>query len=67
MPSEGRISGSAASPPKERKTEESMFARLITLQLKPSLAKEFPLKFEKEVVPLLRQNFSRDQKRDRCW
>ena len=32
-----------------------MFARLITLQLKPSLAKEFPPKFEKEVVPLLRK------------
>ena len=32
-----------------------MFARLITLQLKPNLAKEFPVKFEKEVVPLLRK------------
>jgi heme-degrading monooxygenase HmoA len=32
-----------------------MFARHITLQLKPPLAKEFPVAFEKEIVPLLKQ------------
>jgi len=32
-----------------------MFARHITLQLKPDLAKEFPLTFEKEIVPLLKK------------
>jgi hypothetical protein len=32
-----------------------MFARHITLQLKPNLAKEFPVTFEKDIVPLLRK------------
>src|SRR5271165_6137093 len=32
-----------------------MFARHITLQLKPNLAKEFPVTFEKEIVPLLKK------------
>lgn len=32
-----------------------MFARHITLQLKPPLAKESPVAFEKEIVPLLKQ------------
>ena len=32
-----------------------MFARHITLQLKPNLAKEFPVTFEKEIVPLLKR------------
>ena len=32
-----------------------MFARLVTLQLKPSLANEFPVAFEKEIVPLLKK------------
>jgi hypothetical protein len=31
------------------------FGRHITLQLKPPLAKEFPVAFEKEIVPLLKQ------------
>ena len=31
-----------------------MFARHITLQL-PNLAKEFPVVFEKEIVPLLKK------------
>ena len=35
--------------------KESMFARHITLELKPTLAKEFPVTFEKEIVPLLRK------------
>ncbi len=32
-----------------------MFARLVTMQLRPSLANEFPVTFEKEIVPLLRK------------
>ena len=32
-----------------------MFARLVTMQLRPSLANEFPVTFEKEIVPLLRR------------
>ncbi|MGB2633067.1 MAG: hypothetical protein WAM58_03940 [Candidatus Acidiferrum sp.] len=31
-----------------------MFARLVTMQLRPSLASEFPVTFEKEIVPLLK-------------
>jgi heme-degrading monooxygenase HmoA len=32
-----------------------MFARHVTLQLKPNVAKEFPVTFEKEILPLLRK------------
>jgi heme-degrading monooxygenase HmoA len=32
-----------------------MFARLVTMQLKPSLAREFPVAFEKEIAPLLKK------------
>jgi heme-degrading monooxygenase HmoA len=32
-----------------------MFARLVTLQLKPNMEKEFPVTFEKEILPLLRK------------
>jgi hypothetical protein len=35
--------------------EELMFARQITLQLKPNFATEFPVTFEKEILPLLRK------------
>jgi hypothetical protein len=31
-----------------------MFARHITLQLKPGLAREFPVVFEREILPLLK-------------
>ncbi len=31
------------------------FARHITLQLKPNLAKELPVMFEKEIVPMLKR------------
>jgi hypothetical protein len=31
-----------------------MFARHITLQLKPSLAREFPVAFENEILPLVK-------------
>jgi hypothetical protein len=55
MPSGGRTGESAASPSEERKREESMFARHSTLQLKPNLAKEFSVRFEKEIVPLLKK------------
>lgn len=30
-----------------------MFARHVTFQLKPSMANEFPVTFEKEILPLL--------------
>lgn len=32
-----------------------MFARHLMLQLKPNVAKEFPVTFEKEILPLLRK------------
>lgn len=32
-----------------------MFARLVTLQVKPNLVNEFPVVFEKEILPLLRK------------
>jgi heme-degrading monooxygenase HmoA len=32
-----------------------MFARHVSLQLKPTLANEFPVTFEKEILPLLRK------------
>ena len=32
-----------------------MFARHITLQLKPTMVNEFPVTFEKEILPLLRK------------
>jgi hypothetical protein len=32
-----------------------MFARHVSLQLKPTLAYEFPVTFEKEILPLLRK------------
>jgi heme-degrading monooxygenase HmoA len=32
-----------------------MFARHVTMQLKPALANEFPVTFEKEILPLLRK------------
>jgi hypothetical protein len=35
--------------------EEPMYARHVTLQLKPNFAKEFPITFEKEILPLLKK------------
>lgn len=32
-----------------------MFARHVTLQLKPNMFNEFPVTFEKEILPLLRK------------
>lgn len=32
-----------------------MFARFVTFQAKPNLMKEFPVTFEKEILPLLRK------------
>ena len=32
-----------------------MFARLVTMQLQAKLADEFPVTFEKEILPLLRK------------
>ncbi len=32
-----------------------MFAREVVLQLKPNVAKELPVTFEKEILPLLRR------------
>ena len=32
-----------------------MFARQVMLQLKPNVQKEFPVTFEKEILPLLRR------------
>jgi heme-degrading monooxygenase HmoA len=46
---------SAASPSERRKQEEPMFARHVTLQVKPNFATEFPITFEKEILPLLKK------------
>lgn len=32
-----------------------MFARLVTLQVRPNMVNEFPVTFEKEILPLLRK------------
>jgi len=32
-----------------------MFARLVTMQVKPIFVNEFPVTFEKEILPLLRK------------
>jgi len=32
-----------------------MFARQVTLQVKPNFATEFPITFEKEILPLLKK------------
>ncbi len=32
-----------------------MFARLLTWQMKPNLVNEFPVTFEKEILPLLKK------------
>jgi heme-degrading monooxygenase HmoA len=32
-----------------------MFARHVTFQLKPTMAKEFPVTFEKEILPLVQK------------
>jgi hypothetical protein len=55
MPPGGRIGESAASPSKRREMEEPMYARHVTLQLKPNYEKEFPVAFEKEILPLLKK------------
>jgi hypothetical protein len=55
VPSGERIGESAASPSERRKMEEPMYARHVTLQLKPNFAKEFPVTFEKEILPLLKK------------
>jgi hypothetical protein len=46
---------SVAASPSEVKSEKPMYARLVTMQLRPSFANEFPLVFEKEIVPLLKK------------
>jgi hypothetical protein len=57
----GRLPGgsageSAASSSKAKDREEAyMFARQVVLQLKSNVQKEFPVAFEKEILPLLRR------------
>ena len=46
---------SAASPSQTKERLAHMFARLVTLQVKPNLVNEFPVTFEKEILPLLRK------------
>src|SRR5450759_1563349 len=51
-----KVGESAASPPHKRKERKAyMFAREVVLQLKPNVIKEFPVTFEKEILPLLRK------------
>jgi heme-degrading monooxygenase HmoA len=45
----------AASPSKQKERKAVMFARHVTMQLKPNMEKEFPVAFEKEILPLLRK------------
>jgi quinol monooxygenase YgiN len=48
--------GEAEASSSERgKQEEPMFARHVTLQVKPNYATEFPVTFEKEILPLLKK------------
>jgi hypothetical protein len=44
-----------ASPSTGKEREAYMFARHVMLQLKPDLVNEFPVAFEKEILPLLRK------------
>ena len=52
---EGSAGESAASPSQTTERLAYMFARLVTLQVKPNLVNEFPVTFEKEILPLLRK------------
>jgi hypothetical protein len=42
-------------PQKQKERQAHMFARHVTLQLKPNMVNEFPVTFEKEILPLLRR------------
>jgi|SRR5208282_677015 len=55
MPSGGKTGESAASPSERSIKEEAMYARHVTLQLKPNYLTEFPVTFEKEILPLLKK------------
>ena len=52
---EGTAGESAASPTQTKERLAYMFARLVTLQVKPNLVNEFPVTFEKEILPLLKR------------
>jgi hypothetical protein len=47
--------GEPAASPSRLKRETKMFARQVTLQMKSTMVKEFPVTFEKEILPLLRK------------
>jgi hypothetical protein len=50
------VDAPATSPTHPKGEGESiMFARHVTLQLKPNFEKEFPVAFEKEIMPILRR------------
>ena len=51
----GNAGESAASPSQAFERKTTMFARHMLLQVKPNLVDEFPVTFEKEILPLLRR------------
>src|SRR6266568_983608 len=51
----GSASELAASPSQAKRKKDAMFARHLMLQLKPNAVNEFPVVFEKEILPLLRR------------
>jgi hypothetical protein len=55
LETDGNVGESAASPPNRKERKASMFAREVVLQLKPNVVNEFPVTFEKEILPLLRR------------
>jgi heme-degrading monooxygenase HmoA len=53
--SQERTQGISGIALQARREEAYMFARHVTMQLKPNMEKEFPVTFEKEILPLLRK------------
>jgi heme-degrading monooxygenase HmoA len=51
----GRPLGISGIVLQAKREEDHMFARHVTLQLKANMEKEFPVVFEKEILPLLRR------------
>lgn len=49
------VGGTTDRPHGGKERETKMFARHVNLQLKPTMAHEFPVAFEKEILPLLRK------------
>jgi hypothetical protein len=50
-----KTEGISGIAPKQNERKAYMFAREVVLQLKPNVVNEFPVTFEKEILPLLRR------------